>query len=138
MGSSIPETKRQVRNRLYREELEDIGKRVSQCLRKGSAYRSATVNLSWLSEQLGIDERKIHRAIQTIGEHSFTTMVNKMRLDEARRRLTHERWNAYTIEEIGLSVGFVSRQSFHLVFRREVGCSPAEYRRNHTNKSDKR
>ena len=128
---TTPESKRQQRNQCYQEEMQDIYLNAIKCLRKGRNYRAGNISIHFLSQELGVDERKIHRAIKIAGEKSFTAIVNNMRLDDAKLRLSDPKWSTYTIEEIGLSVGFVSRQSFHLVFHREIGCSPADYRRRH-------
>jgi transcriptional regulator GlxA family with amidase domain len=52
--------------------------------------------------------------------------VERLRLDEARRRLSNE---DNSIENVGLSVGFKSADAFRRAFERRLGASPSDYRR---------
>lgn len=126
------ESKRVQRAKEYKQELQGIYNLVVKELLKRKTYRATGINLEYLSRQLEVDPRKIHRAIKTIGGTTLTDMLTHLRLNDAKERLCNPKWERYTIEEVGLSVGFVSRQSFHLVFQRELGCTPADFRRQHT------
>jgi transcriptional regulator GlxA family with amidase domain len=55
--------------------------------------------------------------------------VEKLRLDEARRRLSA---GDNSIENVGMSVGFKSADSFRRAFERRLGVSPNDYRRRFT------
>ena len=52
--------------------------------------------------------------------------VERLRLDEARRRLSNE---DNSIGNVGLSVGFKSADAFRRAFERRLGVSPSDYRR---------
>ncbi len=52
--------------------------------------------------------------------------VERLRLDEARRRLSNA---DNSIENIGISVGFKSADAFRRAFERRLGASPSDYRR---------
>jgi transcriptional regulator GlxA family with amidase domain len=54
-----------------------------------------------------------------------TDFVEKLRLDEARRRLST---TDDSIEHIGLSVGFKSADAFRRAFERRLGINPRDYR----------
>jgi transcriptional regulator GlxA family with amidase domain len=51
--------------------------------------------------------------------------VERLRLDEARRRLSN---GDNSIENVGLSVGFKSADAFRRAFERRLGISPSDYR----------
>ena len=51
--------------------------------------------------------------------------VERLRLDEARRRLCN---SDNSIENVGLSVGFKSSDAFRRAFERRLGVSPSDYR----------
>lgn len=53
-------------------------------------------------------------------------LVERLRLDEARRRLTS---SDNSIENVGISVGFNSADAFRRAFERRLGVSPTDYRR---------
>jgi transcriptional regulator GlxA family with amidase domain len=52
--------------------------------------------------------------------------VERLRLDEARRRLSN---GDNSVENVGLSVGFKSADAFRRAFERRLGVSPSEFRR---------
>ena len=52
--------------------------------------------------------------------------VERLRLDEARRRLSS---SDNSVENVGLSVGFKSSDAFRRAFERRLGVSPTDYRR---------
>lgn len=52
--------------------------------------------------------------------------VERLRLDEARRRISN---GDNSIENVGISVGFKSADSFRRAFERRLGVTPSDYRR---------
>lgn len=59
---------------------------------------------------------------------SFTEYINQMRLKRAKELLVNQ---DLRISEVAMDSGFQSITHFNRVFRRVVGCSPTDYRRNH-------
>ena len=55
--------------------------------------------------------------------------VDRLRLDEARRRLSN---GDNSVENVGISVGFKSADAFRRAFERRLGVSPSDYRRRFT------
>jgi transcriptional regulator GlxA family with amidase domain len=58
--------------------------------------------------------------------HAPAEFVERLRLDEARRRLSS---GDNSIENVGLSVGFKSADAFRRAFQRRLEINPKEYRR---------
>jgi len=52
--------------------------------------------------------------------------VERLRLDEARRRLSAD---DNSVESVGISVGFKSADAFRRAFERRLGVNPSDYRR---------
>jgi transcriptional regulator GlxA family with amidase domain len=55
--------------------------------------------------------------------------VEKLRLDDARRRLSS---GDNSVENVGTSVGFTSADAFRRAFERRLGINPSDYRRRFT------
>jgi len=62
---------------------------------------------------------------------SFSEFVNQLRLQAARREL---RDGERGVLDVALACGFRQITFFNRLFRREVGCTPTEYRRRHRRK----
>jgi transcriptional regulator GlxA family with amidase domain len=58
--------------------------------------------------------------------------VERLRLDEARRRLSN---GDNSVENVGLSVGFKSADAFRRAFERRLGVRPSDYRRRFSSAS---
>jgi transcriptional regulator GlxA family with amidase domain len=93
---------------------------------------------SHLSEDLSVEAlagkaclcpRHFSRRFKTEVGVSPADFVERLRLDEARRRLST---GDNSVENVGLSVGFKSADAFRRAFERRLGVSPSDYRRRFT------
>lgn len=96
-------------------------------------YRDPSYNATRLADDLGVNRRYISAAVAAHTDGgNFTSLVSELRLREVCRMLTSPRYVHYTAEEIGLTAGFSSRQTFYTAFRRKYGITPRQYRRQHS------
>ena len=95
----------------------------------------ATWIVSHLSEDLSVEvlaakaclcPRHFTRRFKAEFAYSPANFVEKLRLDEARRRLSA---GDNSIENVGLSVGFKSADAFRRAFERQLEINPSDYRR---------
>jgi len=70
--------------------------------------------------------RHFSRRFRTEVGASPADFVERLRLDEARRRLSN---GENSVENVGLSVGFKSADVFRRAFERRLGVGPSDYRR---------
>jgi transcriptional regulator GlxA family with amidase domain len=70
--------------------------------------------------------RHFSRRFRTEVGASPADFVERLRLDEARRRLSN---GENSVENVGLSVGFKSADAFRRAFERRLGVRPSDYRR---------
>jgi transcriptional regulator GlxA family with amidase domain len=91
--------------------------------------------LSHLNDNLSVEAlagkaclcpRHFSRRFKTEFGTSPADFVERLRLDEARRRLSN---GDNSVENVGVSVGFRSADSFRRAFERRLGVSPSDYRR---------
>ena len=61
---------------------------------------------------------------------NFYEFINQYRVDEAKRMLVSEDYKNTTITDIYLMVGFNSKSVFYTFFKKKVGMTPSQYRRN--------
>jgi transcriptional regulator GlxA family with amidase domain len=95
----------------------------------------ATWMLSHLHEDLSVEAlaakaclcpRHFSRRFKVEFGTTPADFVERLRLDEARRRLTN---GDNSVENVGTSVGFRSADAFRRAFERRLGVNPSDYRR---------
>lgn len=79
-----------------------------------------------------IDEkyRTVSRIINETGVENSSQFINRYRIDEACRRINNvKQYGHLSLEAIANSVGFRSRSSFGVAFKRATGLTPSEYQK---------
>lgn len=92
-----------------------------------------TLCIGDVASLLGVGPRTLSAVLKREGNGNFCSFVSDLRLAEAARLLRQHRYARFSAEQIGLMVGFASRQSFYPHFKSKYGCTPIEYRRRKLN-----
>ena len=98
-----------------------------------SARVSERVTLKELSRLLGYSEKYASDLFRRYMGCPFSTHLKQLRLNKAISMLLEER---HTLTKIAESVGFSDAFAFSHFFKRDVGCSPTEYRRQQLHQAD--
>jgi transcriptional regulator GlxA family with amidase domain len=77
----------------------------------------------------GLPERSFKRRFTAATGHSPIAYVQRLRIEEAKRRLERTRT---PVDEIGWQVGYEDPASFRRLFRRVTQVSPGAYRRRYS------
>jgi AraC-like DNA-binding protein len=85
------------------------------------------LSVTAVARALNISERYLHDLIAATGE-SFTEMVNRLRLERARRLLGDPKHRHLRIGEIAFASGFNDLSYFNRLFRRRFGETPGAFR----------
>lgn len=89
----------------------------------GNLARTLTVDV--LAERAHLSPRQLHRRFIAAFGQPVGEVVERLRLDAARERLTE---HAYPIETVARLVGFQSADVFRRAFVRRYGTRPSDYR----------
>lgn len=98
-------------------------------VRATRAYSRAKYSLVELAEEVGLDQRAVSWAINSVGQRSFSDYINAFRVAEVKAQLERE-GSKCNLLEAGLNAGFNSKSSFNAVFKKHTGCSPSQFIRN--------
>jgi AraC-like DNA-binding protein len=87
-------------------------------------YREPELTLATVARRLGTNPAYLSRGLNEGLGTSFSTVINRMRVDAACVELARGGAVLFT----ALDVGFGSKATFNRVFRQVVGCTPSAYR----------
>jgi AraC-like DNA-binding protein/tetratricopeptide (TPR) repeat protein len=88
-------------------------------------YLDPTLSIQAMSESMNRSSRYLSQAINEVGKTSFSALLSRYRVNEARRLLASGQ--DISVNDVMLQSGFGSRPSFHRNFKMATGFTPAEY-----------
>lgn len=107
---------------------DDILSRVHEFMGTSQEIFNPNFSLDAMSASLNVSRHSISQVINETGGVNFKTLLNSYRVKEACRRLEDfVHYGDQTIESVGMSVGFVSRSNFGIVFKKETGLTPSQF-----------
>jgi AraC-like DNA-binding protein len=80
-------------------------------------------------DELGVSRRSLERHLKKATGRTPRGEIRRAQIDQARKMLVESDVPMY---EIAKSCGFDPQARFFIVFKRETGMTPAEFRRRHT------
>lgn len=105
-------------------------KKIEKIMNDTSIICQSDFSLQQLAKLAESNTKYVSAAISTTKQGSFKAMLNEYRIKEACRRLTDEKYGAYTIQAVAETVGYVSVNNFIVQFKRYTGMTPSLYRKN--------
>jgi len=107
----------------------DVIERIRQGMEQQHLYLKPTLNIEEFAKQVGIHYREVSAIINKHFDTNFFEFVNSYRVNKAKQMLLDPTFADTTILDILLESGFNSKSSFHRFFKRYVGMSAADYRK---------
>jgi len=110
----------------------DVEARLAQ-LMNGDAplYLEPALTIGQVAKRSGYPEYLVSAVINRRLGGSFCDYVNRLRVEAVRERLADPA-ESRTILDLAYACGFTSKSTFNAAFKREVGDTPSNYRRQHT------
>jgi len=99
-------------------------------LKEQRSFLDPELSLGKLAGQLDWSPRDLSAVINRVDNQSFSQKINQLRVAEAKTLLADASGRAESLLEIALASGFNSKSAFNLMFKRFVGQTPSEYRKN--------
>ena len=88
-----------------------------------------TLTVSEVAESVGISESHFRRLFKSVYNISPVKYINLMRINRAKELI---RYSTYSFSHIAPETGFANVYYFSRMFKKEVGCTPSEYRAAHS------
>lgn len=108
-------------------KLQEYAEVITSHLESTKMFTKLDLSLRDVAKATGISDKNVSMAINKQLGCSFFELINKMRIDEAKRLMLLPESSLITIEAISLSCGFRSRSSFYSAFRRFENTSPTNW-----------
>lgn len=126
MQKSIAEN-RYRKSRLSGMDTQAIRVKLENAMLREKIFTDFELTMPKLAEKIGLKPHQLSEYLNVIEKSKFNEYLNRHRIDEAKRILASE--PDLNVLNIGFKAGFNSKSAFNLIFRKQTGVSPSEYRR---------
>jgi AraC-like DNA-binding protein len=114
------------------ERMEKAVAELRELIEEERVYLDPDLTLQKLAKRLHIHYNQLSRIINERFGVSFKNYINRLRVEEAKRRLADPAERDRNVTDIMLDAGFYSKSTFNTAFRKFTGMSPSEYRKKHS------
>ena len=115
------------------EDKRKLKKEIENIVIKGKKYRAPEFSAHQLADELGMSASQLSREMKIIYGKSYSDIILSLRIKEAQRHILNPKKQSYTMEEIGIMVGFMNKWSFYQAFRKYTGTTPNEWKKEQNN-----
>jgi AraC-like DNA-binding protein len=122
--------KANLRDLLDPEVSAEIKTRLMYLLDVEKIFRNENLTLLSLAEKLNITPHQLSWIINDKMDQSFSTLINRYRIEEVKKRLTDGTKNDSTILQMALDSGFSTKTAFNRAFKKFTGLTPSQYRKS--------
>lgn len=105
-------------------------KKIDEIIIKRKKYRDPDYSAQMLAGELEVSIFQLARILKKVYGLAYSDIVLPRRVKDAKKHLTNPRKQAYTVEEIGILVGFCNKWSFYQAFKKYTGITPNEWRKS--------
>ncbi len=104
-------------------------KALDSLMTQAHIYRDAQLSLHSIASKLNISSSYLSQIINQLTGKNFSDYVNQFRVEDTKKKLRDPAFADYTIIAIGLEAGFNAKSTFYTAFKKHVGVSPKQYRK---------
>ena len=122
------EAPRYKRSALKTDMRARIIQRLSHVMRDEELFTDTKLSIDDVAQRLGISSKYLSQSINEAYNRNFYIYVNELRVDKAKDFLRTESHSNFSIEGIARQVGFQSKSSFYIAFKRITGLTPSAFR----------
>ncbi|MCQ3830919.1 helix-turn-helix transcriptional regulator [Microbulbifer elongatus] len=107
-----------------------LADRIARFMETEKPYLEPSLTLEQLAGKLDVPKRSVSNTINRHFERNFFEFVNQYRIEEAKTKLSDPDCVDLTVMDILLDSGFNTKATFNAFFKKLVGMTPTEYRKN--------
>lgn len=103
---------------------------VRRKVEQNKLYLNQELTLRLLSQQVGVNEKKLSAWINEFTESNFYQMINSYRIAEFKAQLSDPANKNFSLLGIAQNSGFRNKSTFYKVFKEFEGITPSEYKKS--------
>jgi len=111
------------------EEQQRITQNIIELVEKEKIFHNSKLSVYDLAEILKTNKTYISVSINNVLKKNFRQFINEYRIDEAKKLLVDPKFDHISIEGIAQTVGFISKSTFNVTFKKQAGVIPSDYRK---------
>jgi AraC-like DNA-binding protein len=112
------------------EDKELILSKIRKEMEKNNYFTNNLASLSGLSKQLNESPHHVSQVINEKLNQNFFELLAFYRVEHAKRLIQEDKNAKLTIEELAEEVGYNSKSSFNIAFKKYTSKTPSEYRKS--------
>ncbi|MCL7752978.1 helix-turn-helix domain-containing protein [Polaribacter sp. Z022] len=111
-------------------EANILVKNLNKVMLEKQFYKNTNIKLNDIAKEIQISSHQLSQLLNDNLGKSFALFINEYRIDEAKRILKEN--NQFTLEAIGFEAGFSSKSNFYATFKKIVGKTPSEFKKQYS------
>ncbi len=111
------------------EKYYDLEKKIVQIMKVEEQFKNPNLSLSKLASLLEISSKELSGYINEVYKTNFSEYINTYKVEKVKTLLDNFEFKHYTLEAISREAGFNSKSSFNLIFKKQTGLTPSQYKK---------
>ena len=111
-------------NKKHQKEFEQL----NNFIISNQQFVDPFLSLESLSDSQNMSLSHASKLINTFSDYNFSDYINSLRIEQAKKLLSDDSFDQYTIVAIGLESGFNSKSTFYTAFKKFTSQTPSEFR----------
>ncbi|MBP6512853.1 MAG: AraC family transcriptional regulator [Bacteroidia bacterium] len=107
----------------------ELAEELKKLMQTERLYRESEIKLETLSAKLGVPKHYVSQIINQYYNVNYFEYINLLRIEDAKLLLLDVDNKSMNIIEVAYAVGYSTKNTFNNAFRRIVGVTPSEFRR---------
>lgn len=113
--------------KIDKSEEEQLIIALKEAMKTHQFHKNTNVKLNDIAKVLHISSHKLSQLLNDNLGKNFALFINEYRIEEAKQLLQEN--NQFTLETIGFEAGFSSKSTFYATFKKLVGKTPSEFKK---------
>lgn len=110
-------------------ELLPLAEHIKEIIVQEKLYLLMGLTVTDVATRLDLPSYVVSNAINAGLGQNFFELINRLRVEEAKRMLSDETYNHLSVLGIGYEAGFNSKTAFNIAFKKYTGTTPSTYKK---------